>query len=127
LNHLVGRSIGPPFLSRPETDAGAPFLASGSASTARPTPRPDRRGDLANLAKAQLWAGRAADAAATYEKVLKDETAAPKQRAGWLAAEAAALMAAGDAQRAESRAREALALEPRQEMARRLLAELGDR
>ncbi|HKC61608.1 MAG TPA: fused MFS/spermidine synthase [Myxococcales bacterium] len=90
-------------------------------------PPADRRGDLANLAKAQLWAGRAADAAATYEKVLKDETAAPKQRAGWLAAEAAALMAAGDAQRAESRAREALALEPRQETAKRLLAELGDR
>jgi Flp pilus assembly protein TadD len=66
-------------------------------------------------------------AAATYEKVLKDETAAPKQRAGWLAAEAAALMAAGDAQRAESRAREALTLEPRQETAKRLLAELGDR
>jgi len=62
-----------------------------------------------------------------YEKVLKDETAAPKQRAGWLAAEAAALMAAGDARRAESRAREALTLEPRQETAKRLLAELGDR
>ena len=40
---------------------------------------------------------------------------------------AAALMAAGDAQRAESRAREVLALEPRQETAKRLLAELGDR
>jgi spermidine synthase len=86
----------------------------------------DRRGDLANLAKAQLWAGRPADAAATFEKVLKDKDAGPKLRAGWLAGQAAALMATGDAQRAESSAREALALEPRQEAARRLLAELSD-
>jgi predicted membrane-bound spermidine synthase len=90
-------------------------------------PPADRRGDLANLAKAQLWAGRSVDAAATFENVLKDESAGPNLRAGWLAGQAAALMAAGDAQRAESLAREALALEPRQEAARRLLAELSDR
>ena len=90
-------------------------------------PPADRRNDLANLAKAQLWAGHSAEAAATFEKVLKDDDAAPKLRAAWLAGQAAALMAAGDAQRAEVRAREALALEPRQEAAKRLLAELGER
>jgi spermidine synthase len=85
----------------------------------------ERRGDLANLAKAQLWAGRPGDAAATFEKMLQDASAGRNERAGWLAGQAAALRAAGHADRAESRAREALALEPRQESARRLLAELA--
>jgi len=90
-------------------------------------PPADRRGDLAGLAKAQLWSGRPAEAAATYETMLKDQAAAPKLRAGWLAGQATALMASGDAERAQARAREALALEPRQETATRLLAELGER
>jgi SAM-dependent methyltransferase len=111
------------FVARTDCD-GALRIAQRLLSL-RDVPAAERRSDLSNLALAQLWTGRAADAAATFDTLLRDKDAAPERRAAWLAGEAAARLDAGDSSRAATLAREALLLEPGQESARRLLAEIS--
>jgi tetratricopeptide (TPR) repeat protein len=88
-------------------------------------PAADHRGDVGDLAKALLSAGRFEAAAALYRKVLADRDGAadpPARRAAWLSGAAAASLRTGDRRQAGELARQALALEPRQPAALLVLA-----